>query len=89
MRSALDPDAADGIHAVAEAWKLAMADREAWFGDRSPVTVADLLAPDYVAGAGRSRRGVREPSGCDPARRVATSRVLAAHVRRLMAGEAP
>ena len=33
---ALDPDTEGGIHAIAETWKLAMADREAWFGDRSP-----------------------------------------------------
>ena len=46
---ALDPDTEDGIHAVAECWKLAMADREAWFGDRSPISVDELLAPDYVA----------------------------------------
>ena len=46
---ALDPDSEAGIHAVAESWKLAMADREAWFGDRSPVQVDDLLSRDYVA----------------------------------------
>ena len=37
------------MHAIAESWKLAMADREAWFGDRSPVTSALLLDPDYLA----------------------------------------
>ncbi|USQ79534.1 gamma-glutamyltransferase family protein [Ornithinimicrobium faecis] len=46
-----DPDTADGVHAVAEAWKLAMADREAWFGDSGdePVPIDDLLDPDYLA----------------------------------------
>ena len=42
---ALDPSTADGIHAITECWKLAMADREAWFGDRSPVSALDLLSP--------------------------------------------
>ena len=45
----LDPDTEAGMHAITETWKLAMADREAWFGDRSPLAVADLLDPAYVA----------------------------------------
>ncbi len=81
----LDPDTEGGIHAIAETWKLAMADREAWFGDRSPVGVEDLLAPDYVAhraalvGA-RADRTLRpgSPAGHEP--------VLAEHVRRLLDG---
>lgn len=46
-----DLDTADGVHVVAEAWKLAMADREAWFGDSDdgPVPLDDLLAPAYLA----------------------------------------
>ncbi len=82
---ALDPGSAGGIHAIAECWKLAMADREAWFGDRSPLTVEDLLAPDYVAVRAalvgdRADTGVRpgSPGGHEPR--------LAAHVRRLMDG---
>ncbi|QDO90478.1 gamma-glutamyltransferase family protein [Ornithinimicrobium ciconiae] len=45
-----DPDTAEGVHALAEAWKLAMADREAWFGDSGdePVPVDDLLDPAYL-----------------------------------------
>jgi gamma-glutamyltranspeptidase/glutathione hydrolase len=81
----LDPDSVDGIHAIAEGWKLAMADREAWFGDRSPLAVEDLLAPDYVSErAGlvgdRADAGVRpgSPGGREPR--------LAEHVRRLLAG---
>jgi gamma-glutamyltranspeptidase/glutathione hydrolase len=46
---ALDPATVDGAHAVAEVLKLAFADREAWYGDGSAVTVADLLDPSYVA----------------------------------------
>ncbi len=81
----LDPDTEDGIHAVVECWKLAMADREAWFGDRSPVSVEELLAPDYVAArAGlvgpRANLGLRpgSPGGREPR--------LSEHVRRLVAG---
>ncbi|NLG22354.1 MAG: gamma-glutamyltransferase family protein [Actinomycetales bacterium] len=46
-----DLESADGVHAVAEAWKLAMADREAWFGDSGdePVPLDDLLDQAYLA----------------------------------------
>src|SRR5690606_33752627 len=46
-----DPDTTDGVHAVAEAWKLAMADREAWFGDSGDdrVPVDALLDAAYLA----------------------------------------
>lgn len=54
-------DSIEGVHSVVERWKLAMADREAWFGD-SPVgavsaaqwsterrdLLADLLCGDYA-----------------------------------------
>ena len=80
---ALDPASVRGIHAVAETWKLAMADREAWFGDRSPVAVEELLAPEYVAArAGlvgeRADLGLRagSPRGREPR--------LSEHVRRLL-----
>jgi gamma-glutamyltranspeptidase/glutathione hydrolase len=64
-----------------------MADREAWFGDRSPVSVDELLAADYVVeraalvGAAADL-GVRPgaPGGREPR--------LARHVQRLVAGEA-
>jgi gamma-glutamyltranspeptidase/glutathione hydrolase len=46
---ALDPATVDGAHAVAEVRKLAFADREAWYGDGSDVSVAELLEPAYVA----------------------------------------
>jgi len=84
--SALDPDAAHGVHAVAEAWKLAMADREAWFGDRSPVSVADLLASDYVRGRA-ALVGESASHELRPGSPGGHAPVLATHVRRLMAGE--
>jgi gamma-glutamyltranspeptidase/glutathione hydrolase len=39
---------ADLVHASVEAVKLAMADREAWYGDGGDVPVADLLSPGYA-----------------------------------------
>jgi gamma-glutamyltranspeptidase / glutathione hydrolase len=44
-----DPGTADGVHRIVEAWKLAMADREAWFGDSAPVPLQELLDPAYTA----------------------------------------
>lgn len=50
-----DLDTAQGVHTVVEAWKLAMADREAWFGDSADdgdgiaASADELLAPDYLA----------------------------------------
>ena len=82
---ALDPDTEGGVHAIAESWKLGMADREAWFGDRSPVTVEDLLATDYVASRAKlvgeeADLGLRpgSPGGREPR--------LPEHVRRQAAG---
>jgi gamma-glutamyltranspeptidase/glutathione hydrolase len=46
--AALDPSTAHGIHAQAEALKLAFADREAWYGDSGDVPVKTLLSPDYA-----------------------------------------
>jgi gamma-glutamyltranspeptidase/glutathione hydrolase len=46
---ALDPATVDGAHVVTEVLKLALADREAWYGDGSPVSVTELLDPAYVA----------------------------------------
>ncbi len=40
---------AAGVHGLVEAWKLAMADREAWYGDSAVVPMAQLLNPRYAA----------------------------------------
>jgi gamma-glutamyltranspeptidase / glutathione hydrolase len=40
---------ADLVHAGVEAVKLAMADREAWYGDTAEAPVDDLLSPTYTA----------------------------------------
>jgi gamma-glutamyltranspeptidase/glutathione hydrolase len=83
---AWDPDSEAGIHAVVESWKLAMADREAWFGDRSPVSVDDLLDSEYVA----ARADLVEPSASRelrPGSPGGRQPRLAEHVRRLLTGE--
>jgi len=46
----LDPSTALGIHTITEALKLALADRDAWYGDGTvpPELLADLLSPAYA-----------------------------------------
>jgi gamma-glutamyltranspeptidase/glutathione hydrolase len=46
----LDPSTAFGIHVIAEAEKLALADRDAWYGDPAAVDVPleTLLSPAYA-----------------------------------------
>jgi gamma-glutamyltranspeptidase/glutathione hydrolase len=47
----LDPSTAIGIHTVAEALKLALADRDSWYGDAEgaeSVPLAELLDPAYA-----------------------------------------
>ncbi|WP_448626154.1 gamma-glutamyltransferase family protein [Geodermatophilus sp. URMC 64] len=44
-----DADTAEVVHASVEATKLAMADREAWYGDVDDVPVDDLLSSTYAA----------------------------------------
>ncbi|MET8975270.1 gamma-glutamyltransferase [Streptomyces sp. NPDC004539] len=41
---------ADYVHLLIEGCKLAMADREAWYGDAGEVPLAELLSPAYNAG---------------------------------------
>ncbi len=85
---ALDLDTEEGVHTVAELWKLVMADREAWYGDRSPVTLTDLLADDYLAArvdlvAETASEELRPGSPGGKAPR------LSRHVQRLLEQSAP
>jgi gamma-glutamyltranspeptidase / glutathione hydrolase len=47
--AAMDPVGPDFVHVLVEATKLAMADRDAWYGDGAPVDVAALLDPARAA----------------------------------------
>ncbi len=82
---ALDPGTTAGMHAVVECWKLAMADREAWFGDNSPLSAADLLAPDYVASRA-ALVGERADFSLRPGSPGGREPRLADHVRKLVEG---
>src|ERR671927_998506 len=53
-----DADTAEVVHASVEATKLAMADREAWYGDVDDVPVDELLSSAY-AGSRRALIGDR------------------------------
>ncbi|WP_460403236.1 gamma-glutamyltransferase family protein [Actinophytocola sediminis] len=44
-----EPGGADYVHTLVEGTKLAMADREAWYGDAAEVPLAELLSTDYNA----------------------------------------
>ena len=44
----LDPMSADFVHLVVEATKLAMADRDSWYGDSSDVPMKALLSSGYA-----------------------------------------
>ncbi|MGC0416151.1 gamma-glutamyltransferase family protein [Embleya sp. AB8] len=43
-------DDPDYVHTLVEGTKLAMADREAWYGDAAPVPITELLSDAYNAG---------------------------------------
>ncbi len=65
----LDPSSAAGAHTVLEALKLALADRDAYYGDadpsRFPALRAALLSPAYAA-ARAARIGVRASRDFSP-----------------------
>ena len=45
----IDPSTGPGAHRVLEALKLALADRDAWYGDGGDVPLDELLSPAYAA----------------------------------------
>jgi gamma-glutamyltranspeptidase/glutathione hydrolase len=76
----LDPGGVAGVHALAETWKLAMADREAWFGDSATVPLEQLLERSYLT----QRAGLVAPQASHEVRPGAPGGrqpVLAEHVR--------
>ncbi|KUN31643.1 gamma-glutamyltransferase [Streptomyces corchorusii] len=56
---------ADYVHLLIEGCKLAMADREAWYGDAAEVPLADLLSDQYNA-ARRALVGEKADHGLRP-----------------------
>ncbi|MBX3116756.1 MAG: gamma-glutamyltransferase [Cryobacterium sp.] len=46
----LDPATPVGAHNILEAEKLALADRESYFGDSNQGVLSELLSPEYLAG---------------------------------------
>ncbi|WP_371740680.1 gamma-glutamyltransferase family protein [Frigoribacterium sp. CFBP 13712] len=71
----LDPSTADGAHTIVEAQKLAMADREAYYGDHD-VPLDALLSSEY-AEARRALIGARASLELRPGDLVAGARPLA------------
>ncbi|MGW2846997.1 gamma-glutamyltransferase family protein [Streptomyces sp. NPDC001274] len=78
---------ADYVHLLIEGCKLAMADREAWYGDAADVPLDALLSEPYNAErraliTGTASHALRpgRPGGREP--------VLGAHVRALVSGAA-
>lgn len=75
-----DPSTAAGIHAQAEALKLAFADREAWYGD-GDVPAKALLSREYARDRARLI-GERASAELRPGRPDGAEPRLPAHVRR-------
>jgi gamma-glutamyltranspeptidase/glutathione hydrolase len=77
---ALDPSTVEGVHTITEVLKLVLADREAWYGEDSPVTLDQLLAPAYVAER-RALIGPQASSELRPGTPAGLSPRLPEHVR--------
>lgn len=73
------------VHLLVEGCKLAMADREAWYGDAAPVPVAELLSAHYSA-ARRDLVGERASHELRPGSPGGRRPLLSAHTRAVAAG---
>ncbi|WP_016698442.1 gamma-glutamyltransferase family protein [Actinoalloteichus spitiensis] len=78
-------DGPDYHHVLVEGTKLAMADREAWYGDAAEVPLAELLSPGYNA---ERRALVGETASFElrPGSPGGRRPVLGEHVRKVAAG---
>ncbi|WP_420036558.1 gamma-glutamyltransferase family protein [Streptomyces sp. cg28] len=78
---------ADYVHLLIEGCKLAMADREAWYGDAEQVPVDALLSDEYNA----ARRTLIDPEKAShdlrPGSPLGTEPRLSAHAHAVAAGE--
>ncbi|MDX3517236.1 gamma-glutamyltransferase family protein [Streptomyces scabiei] len=75
------------VHLLVEGCKLAMADREAWYGDAAPVPLDDLLSEEYNA-ARRALVGDTASYELRPGAPGGRSPRLSTHAR-VVAGEEP
>ncbi|CBG68924.1 putative gamma-glutamyl transferase [Streptomyces scabiei 87.22] len=75
------------MHLLVEGCKLAMADREAWYGDAAPVPLDDLLSEEYNA-ARRALVGDTASYDLRPGAPGGRTPRLSAHAR-VVAGEEP
>ncbi|MYT71627.1 MULTISPECIES: gamma-glutamyltransferase [unclassified Streptomyces] len=78
---------ADYVHLLIEGCKLAMADREAWYGDAEQVPVDALLSDEYNA----ARRSLIDPEKAShdlrPGSPLGTGPRLSAHAHAVASGE--
>ncbi|MEV0844807.1 gamma-glutamyltransferase [Streptomyces sp. NPDC049954] len=74
------------VHRLVEGCKLAMADREAWYGDAREVPLDALLSEEYNAGR-RSLIGDSASYALRPGSPEGREPVLSAHARAVAAGE--
>ncbi|GGX90174.1 gamma-glutamyltransferase family protein [Streptomyces anandii] len=79
---------ADFLHLLIEGCKLAMADREAWYGDAAEVPLAELLSPGYNAGR-RALIGSRASLALRPGSPGGRPPRLSAHAHTIAAGQGP
>ncbi|MFJ7995774.1 gamma-glutamyltransferase family protein [Streptomyces sp. NPDC096310] len=77
---------ADYVHLLVEGCKLAMADREAWYGDAAPVPLDTLLSEPYNT-ARRALIGERASYALRPGSPDGREPVLSGHARGVAAGE--
>ncbi|MFF0740084.1 gamma-glutamyltransferase family protein [Streptomyces sp. NPDC004111] len=75
------------VHLLVEGGKLAMADREAWYGDAQPVPLDDLLSCDYNEGR-RELVGERASYELRPGSPGGRPPRLSAHARAVAVGAA-
>ncbi|MFF8034450.1 gamma-glutamyltransferase family protein [Streptomyces sp. NPDC016626] len=77
---------ADYVHLLIEGCKLAMADREAWYGDAAEVPLEDLLSAEYNTER-RTRVGPRASHDLRPGSPGGRTPRLSAHARTVLADE--
>ncbi|WP_432156421.1 gamma-glutamyltransferase family protein [Streptomyces sp. bgisy153] len=80
------PGSADYVHLLVEGCKLAMADREAWYGDAAEVPLTDLLSAPYNA-ARRALIGERACHDLRPGSPGGRTPRLSTHAHTVLTGE--